>query len=220
MRTFTLSDDTILLKLWDKLHIDVDPLLTPSIKDLENNPPPDISGNWLRAARAIECRNHPERPGLQSPTNPRGSRSEVVPPDIDRAKSTELGIEVAKPLPWNITKGEKATSFTGSGAGSIHDHHSGISYKGMVDGKHHYFYKTTRSIKRAFSSALVEKIYQKLGRDKITTAMYGVIIVEQDANKNVTQLTSVVTCSDGNDPDLPKRFKEISVWRRAEPTPA
>ena len=215
MRIFKLSDDTILLKLWDKLHSDVDFLVNKPIKDLDNNPAPDISGDWQRVARAMECRNHPEHAGLKSDENPRGSRSEVVPPDVDRTETEAQGKDVAKLLPWHISRADMAGQYVGKGSGSVHDHSSTIVYKGMVHGQHHYFYKTARSIERAFSSPVTAAIYKKLGWEHITTNMFGVIIVEQDAAKNVTQLTSVVTCSDGHDPDLPQRFKEISIWKKA-----
>lgn len=193
MRIYVPSDNTVALKKWDAVFAQVRAFQE---KGAQNKPAsaPDISGDWVRSDRAMECRNPDEEPGLQWFGRPKGSRSEVSPPDIDRA--TKRG----RLLHWFITNSEITGKFTGGGAGSAHDHGSVIEYKGMTNGQHIFEYTTTRSV---------------LDKEKgqIKTDMYGVLIVDLDEYGKPSRLTSVVHRTDGRDPDLPACFKEVSIWK-------
>ncbi|NDE90656.1 MAG: hypothetical protein EB059_05910 [Alphaproteobacteria bacterium] len=201
-RIYDVSDATPTLNLWCAAIAAAANECTPATTD---NPAPDISGLWGRTGRAMECRNPQEEPGLRSETNLKGSRSEVSPPDIDRAKSNP-GNEVPRMLQWQITATETAGSYTGGGPGSAHEHYTKIEYKGVApDGTHRFTYIATRSIKS--------------GEAHVATDMYGTIIVARNASRQVTQLTTVVDGCDGRDADLPRAFKEVSIWRpTATPT--
>lgn len=194
MRIYVPSKDTTALNRWDYLFAQIKS--KPTIP--ADNVIPDISGDWVRTDRAMECRNADEAPGLKWFVTPNGSRSEVSPPDIDRATKR------ARMLHWFITNSEITGKFTGSGAGSAHDHGSVIEYTGMVDGQHVFKYTTTRSV--------LDKT-----QGEIKTDMYGVLVVDLDEYGKPRKLTSVVYDNDGRDPDLPKTpdkvFKEISIWK-------
>lgn len=216
MRIYELSDDTLLLKMWDRLYADVSSISPLSLLEDFSL---DISGHWIRAARAMECRNPGEASGLRSQTNPDGSRSEVIPPDIDGVVFAEQGLEIARPLPWFINKTKTNGLFSGGGDGSAHKHNSSIAYHGMFNNKHLFCYVTTRSIKRTYkykaSRTVMPIINKLLNREMISTNISGILIAEQNRKGNVVQLISIVTHCDGKDSDLPKAFREISVWKKA-----
>ncbi len=222
-REFKISDDR--LQQWNEFLLQVHPRVYRLSPPPVGTAIPDISGDWFRAVRIMECRNPSEKPGRQTSVNPKGSIREVNPPDIDRNASKLAGRDIARPLHWMIAKNETAGGYTGGGPGSVHDHNSVISYRGIADDKHQFSYVTTRSTDHTYkyyaSRVVMSIINKRLNREKVSTQMFGFIIVGNDNDGNM-ELTSIVTRTDGKDRDLPKRFREVSVWKKAVPvvTPA
>ena len=154
---------------------------------------PDISGLRHRTARAMQERN-PLNEGEQ----PIDSRQAINPPDKGADGQP-------KKLPLHIFRRRfRISTFIGNGSGAQHDHDMILRYKGMVAGQHQFTYKVRRTDTKTSAVSMMD----------------GVLIAQRGKTTKPDGVFTVITGTDGKDPMLPARFKELSHFEFDKPQPA